>query len=181
MAKKKPDEKDPFLEDPAVMAVWEQAMTPGRGHKRLEPLVGTFEATSEVWMAPGAPTKRGHGVSRQRWVLGGRFLQQIYRGKTMGLPLQGIGYTGYDNAQKRYVGVWMDTMGTGIMHSVGETEPTARKLDFTSTVTDFVTGKTAKLRSIVRIRDRDHHTFEMWSKDPTGKEFRSLRVEYTRR
>ena len=54
-------------------------------------------------MAPGAPPQEGHGTSKHRWALGGRYLEQVYRGKSMGMPMQGLGYTGYDNSAKQYV------------------------------------------------------------------------------
>ena len=34
-------------------------------------------------------------------------------------PFQGLGFTGYDNHPKKYVGVWIDNMTTSIMTSSG--------------------------------------------------------------
>jgi hypothetical protein len=41
-------------------------------------------------------------------VLGGRFVEQRYAGNFMGQPFSGLGYTGYDNYRKKYIGSWMD-------------------------------------------------------------------------
>lgn len=176
--KKKGAGHDP---DAAMMEAWQKSMTPGAGHRRLEPLVGTFETTSKIWMQPGAPPSEGSGVSKHKWVLGGRYIEQSYRGKTMGMPFQGVGYTGYDNVQKKYVGSWMDSMGTGIMTSVGTGKPSAKKMEFESTVADPVTGKNTKFRTIVRVKDNDRHSFEMWGKGPGGKEFRTMLIDYKRK
>jgi hypothetical protein len=29
--------------------------------------------------------------------------------------------------------------------------------------------------------DNDHHTFEMWGPDPTGKVFKMMEIQYTRK
>ena len=119
------------------------------------------------------------GVSEHRFVLGGRYLEQVYRGTSMGMPFEGIGYTGYDNAQRKYVGTWMDTFGTGLMNSVGVGRPKDDEIGFLSEVID-PTGKPVRFDCKIRIRDRDHHSFEMWTKAPSGRRYRAMLVEYTR-
>ncbi len=171
----------PAGSEEAMMAAWQRAMTPGKGHARLEPLVGKFDVSVKLWMQPGAPPSEGSGTSTQKWILGGRYLQQTYRGKSMGMPFQGVGHTGFDNAVNKYVGTWMDTMGTGIMTSIGTGKPTARKIEFDSNMVDPMTGQQVTLRSIIRIKDQNRNSFEMWGKGPDGKEFRTMIIEYKRR
>jgi len=64
-------------------------------------------------MSPEAAPHKGSGTSENSWVLGGRYLQQIFRGEADGQPFDGISYTAYDNFKKKYVGTWIDTMGPG--------------------------------------------------------------------
>lgn len=180
-AKKTKSRRAPAVNEAASMAAWERAMTPADGHKRLDPLVGTFETKISFWMAPGAPPNVGTGISDHRWVLGGRYVEQVYRGTSMGMPFEGIGYTGYDNARQKYVGTWMDSMGTGIMNSVGSGKPSDKEIPFSSTSFEPARGKQIAFRSVVRISDRNRHSYEMWTKAPNGKEFQTLRVEYTRK
>jgi len=177
-SKKGAKPKDPQAE---MMAVWQKAMTPGKGHDRLEPLVGKFDVDVKIWMQPGAPPSEGGGTSTHKWILGGRYLQQTYRGKSMGMPFQGVGYTGFDNALQKYVGSWMDTMGTGIMTSVGSGKPTAKKIEFESKMVDPMSGNECTMRSIIRIKDKNRNSFEMWAKGPDGKDFRTMIIEYARR
>jgi hypothetical protein len=162
-----------------MMAQWQAAMTPAAGHKRLVPMVGTFRARTEFVMAPGIPPQVHEGTSENRFVLGGRYLEQTYRGTAMGMPFEGIGYTGYDNPSKRHVGTWMDTFGTGLMISVGTGRPTDQKMTF---VTEAIepSGRKIVFDSIIKVKDRDHHTYEMWTKAPNGKRFRNMLVEYVR-
>jgi len=172
----------PKAPDPEkMMAAWQAAMTPADGHRRLEPIVGTFDARTTFWMSPGAPPDASDGTSEHRWVLGGRYVEQAYRGTAMGMPFEGIGYTGYDNVQRKYVGSWMDNMGTGIMNSVGKGKATDDKMTFTGRMHDPLNRKEVELDMVLKVRDRDHHTFEMFGRSPDGKRFRSMLIEYTRR
>ena len=36
------------------------------------------------------------------------------------MTFKGTGIEGYDNGKKKFVGTWMDNMGTGIMMSEGD-------------------------------------------------------------
>ena len=167
------------MSEEAMMAQWQAAMTPSAGHASLTPMVGTWRTTTTFTMAPGAPAQVHGGTSVHRFVLGGRYLEQLYKGMAMGMPFEGIGYTGYDNVQKRYVGMWMDTFGTGLMSSVGVGRPTDEKIDFVAEAIE-PSGKKKVFESIVRIRDHEHHSYEMWTKGPNGKKFRAMLVEYER-
>ena len=167
------------MSEEAMMAQWKQAMTPAAGHARLMPMVGTWKAKTTFTMAPGAPEQTHGGTSVHRMVLGGRYLEQIYKGMSMGMPFEGIGYTGYDNVQKRYVGTWMDTMGTGVMNSVGVGLPTDERLDFVAEAIE-PSGNKKVFDAIVRIRNHEHHSYEMWTKGPNGKSYRVMLVEYER-
>jgi hypothetical protein len=165
----------------AMMAACMEAATPGKGHRSLEPLVGSWSAKTTFWMAPDAPAWICTGTSEHRWVLGGRYLRQEFRGAGEGGPFEGIGYTGYDNGQQKFVGTWMDSMGTGIMASEGAGKPTSTRIAFTSKYFDPASKKEVLFDSLIRVQDRDHHTYEMWTLAPNGKRFRTMVAEYTRR
>jgi hypothetical protein len=173
--KKKPAASD----EQAQMEAWQRTMTPGPGHARFEPMVGTWTAKTTMTMGPGAPKMVSEGVSDHRLILGGRYLEQHYRGTAMGMPFEGRGYTAYDNARGRYVGTWMDTFGTGMMHSVGSGKPSAKRMDFEAESHD-PSGKRMKFDCALKVRDKDHHTYEMWTKAPGGKRYRCMLIEYTR-
>ena len=169
------------MDDKAMMEAWMQVATPGAGHKALEPVVGTWDAKITMWMAPGAPPQESTGTSESMWVLDGRFVEQRYEGNFMGQPFSGVGYTGYDNYKKKYVGTWMDTMGTMIMVSQGDADSTGKTLSMTSTIDDIITGKPASIKSEIKIMGPDHHLMEMWGPDPTGKQFKTMEIHYTRK
>ena len=175
----KTSDQAPAMDDKAMMDAWMKVATPGEGHKWLEPVVGTWDAKITMWMAPGAPPQESTGTSENKWVLGGRFVEQRYEGNFMGQPFSGIGYTGYDNYKKKYVGTWMDTMGTMMMVSQGDAA--GKTLSMTSTIDDVMTGKPTNVKSEIKIADADHHVMEMWGPDPAGKQFKTMEIRYTRK
>lgn len=164
-----------------MMKAWTAVASPGEAHKKLEPTVGSFTLKTKFWMDPGKPADETAGTSETKWVLGGRFVEQHVEGTAMGQPFTGVGYTGYDNYKKKYVGTWMDSMGTMIMNSTGTADPSGKKFTFWSTIDDVMMKKTVKVKSVLTITDNDHHLFEMWSPGPDGKLFRNLEIQYTRK
>jgi hypothetical protein len=164
-----------------MMKAWMAAATPGEAHKKLEPFVGSFTVKTKMWMDPSKPPEETGGTSENKWVLGGRFIEQRVEGTAMGQPFTGIGYTGYDNYKKKYIGSWADSMGTMMMTSTGTADASGKKFTFWSMVDDVVMKKTMKVKSEATIVDVDHQTYEMWSPGPDGKMFKSLEVQYTRK
>jgi hypothetical protein len=86
--------KEPPM-DPAMMEAMMKAATPGEGQKKLDAFVGTWDTKISFWMAPGTDAMVHSGTSKNRWILGGRALEQSFSGSMMGAPFEGIGYTGY--------------------------------------------------------------------------------------
>ena len=168
-------------EQPAAMEAWMKVATPGEGHKVLEPMIGSWNVKSTSWEAPGAPPQEGSGTAEDSWVLGGRFVREDFQGEFGGMKFQGLGYTGYDNFRKKYVGTWMDTMGTTFMVMTGTADPSGKVLTATSTMDDVVTGKPMKLRTVTRIVDANKHVMEMYGPDRSAKEFKMMELVYTRK
>jgi len=178
-----------FADDPkakagpsqAEMEAMMKAATPGDAHKKLNAMAGTFNADVKMWMQPGAPPSGGTGVAENSWALDGRFLQQNFTGNFMGMPFSGVGYTGYDNIKKKYIGTWMDTMTTSMMISTGTANADGKSYTFTSSMDDPMTGKASPVKETVTVVDDDHHTLEMWSPGPDGKMFKMMEIAYTRK
>lgn len=167
------------MDEAAMMAQWQTAMTPSAGHARLMPMVGTWRAKTTFTMAPGAPEQVSDGTSVHRLVLGGRYLEQVYKGASMGMPFEGMGFTGFDNVQQKYVGVWMDVFGTGMMRSLGTGKPTDEKIEFICEAIE-PSGQKRVFDATVKIKGHDHHSYEMWTNGPDGKPYRVMLIEYER-
>jgi hypothetical protein len=168
-------------EQKAAMEAMMKAATPGDAHKKLAPIVGTFTCVVKMYAQPGAPPTGGGGVSDNTWALDGRFVEQHFTGTFMGMPFSGIGFTGYDNIKKKYVGTWMDTMTTSMMISSGTAEADGKSYTFTSSMDDPMTGKTSPIKETMTIVDDDHNTLEMWGPGPDGKMFKMMEIAYSRK
>lgn len=164
----------------AAMEAMMKAGTPGPEHKKLESMAGTWDAKVKMWMKPGAAPEESAGTSEAKSIMGGRYLEEKFEGTAMGQPFTGQGLTGYDNVQKKYVGTWADSMGTGIMTSTGKADASG-KMNMTGTMWDPMTGKMSTVKEVMTFVDDDHHKFEMWGAGPGGKNFKMLEIEYTRR
>ncbi|MDQ6801587.1 MAG: DUF1579 domain-containing protein [Acidobacteriota bacterium] len=168
-------------EEKAAMDSMMKAAAPGEMHKKLAGMVGKWSATVKMYAQPGAPAQVSNGTSENKMVLGGRWVQETFNGSFMGMPFSGIGYTGYDNMKKQYVGTWMDTMSTSMMQSAGTADASGKTFEFNSTMDDPMTGKSVAMKSTVTVADNNHHTMEMWAPAPDGKMFKMMEINYTRK
>ena len=165
--------------DAAMMEAMMKAATPGDAHKSLNAYIGTWNAKVSSWMAPGADPMVMEGVSENKWVMGGRYVEQRFSGNFMGMPFEGVGYTGYDNVKKQYWGTWIDNMSTGMMMTTGKWDGKAWVL--TGTMPDPMTGADMAVTNKLIITDADHHTMEMWTPAPDGKTFKMMEIVYSRK
>jgi hypothetical protein len=173
------DPKKPDM-DPAMMDAMMKAGQPGDAHKALNPFVGKWNTKVTFWMMPGSDPMVTTGMSENKWVMGGRYLEQRFNGTMMGAPFEGMGVTGYDNVKKQYWGTWMDNMSTGMMSSTGSASSDGKTFTFTATMADPMTGKDASSEEKITIVDANHHTMEMWGAGPDGKNFKMMEIQYTR-
>jgi hypothetical protein len=84
----------------------------------------------------------------------------------------------YDNVKKKFVGSWIDNMGTGIMFSKGTYDPTTKTFTYTSEF-EAIPGVQQKIREVIKVTDKDHHTLE-WYEDRGGTEVKTMEIAYTR-
>ena len=163
----------------AKMEAWARAMAPGEPHTALAELAGDWRYVVTFWEEPGTPPATYKGLATKTMILGGRFLQEEISGEPTDHPFKGFGITGYDNVTKQYVGMWLDNHNTGISSSTGQRDSKGVQT-FQSSFSDPATGKTVRKRSVARVVDRDHHTYESFVTMPDGKEWLHMRIEYTR-
>jgi hypothetical protein len=178
-AKKKSADKMPSQEE--MMKRWEAAMTPGDAHKSLEAFVGTWNVEAKVWMnGPKGEPSVSKGSAEYKMALGGRYLQQEFSGEMMGQPMNGVGYTGYDNFRKKYVSFWIDNMGTAMSTMEGKME--GNTLTMWGKMDEPSTGeKDKKVKYVTRVVDKDKHVFESYDVAAYGEKQPVMVITYTRK
>ena len=154
-----------------------QSMAPGEMHKKLAKMAGDWTFTNKMWMAPGQPPQESTGTMHAETILGGRYVQSVWKGSMMGEPFEGRATEGYDNVSKQLVSSWVDNMGTGIMVSTGSCEDGGKKCTTTGTFSDPMTGGPSTMRSVVTWLDDNSFKNEMYGKDPaSGQEYKMMEI-----
>ncbi len=179
--KAKDGKKMPSQEE--MMKRWQESMTPGDAHKKLEVFVGSWDAEVKTWMSgPGTEPAVSKGTSEQTMSLGGRFLQQTYTGEMMGQPMNGVGYTGYDNFKKKYISFWIDNMSTAMSHLEGSIDKDGKVITMWGTMDEPMTGeKGKKVKYVTRVIDNDKHLFEVYDVTSWGEKTPVMVIAYTRK
>jgi hypothetical protein len=154
---------------------------PGPEHKLFQQDAGTWDATVEMFTAPGAPPMVSKGVETNTIGCGGLCLISDFKGEVApGQAFHGHGTSAWDPGKKKYVGTWTDSLSTGI--AVGESTYDAA----TKTTTGWMegpdmTGAVTKSKAVVEYKDADTRVFTMYQKGPDGKEVPGMKISYKRR
>src|SRR5262245_8651062 len=160
----------------AAVAEMEKLAAPGPPHERLKAMEGNWKAVQKTWLGPGEPTI-GEGVSENRMILGGRFLEQRYKGTFQGRPYEGYGLTGYDNKKNVYTTMWVDTWNTSTMTGEGTMDASGDLV--TRTSADGPDGKPAEYRMVTHTADASRMVFSLYVTS-NGQEQLTMEITYTR-
>jgi hypothetical protein len=166
-----------------MMKKWKDAMTPGEPHALLAEMAGTWDTETKYWMGgPGSEPSVTKGTSKMTMILGGRFLQQEMTGEMMGMPMNGIGITGYDNFKKKYVGFWIDNMGTAMFTMEGELDKDGKTCTYWGLMDEPTTGeRNKKVKYTVTMVDNERHVFRIYDPPAYGEKDPVVEMVYTRR
>jgi hypothetical protein len=171
----------PKMDQQAMMEMMEKMGAPGPNHAMLAKMAGDWNFTIKWSMDPSQPMQESKGTATYTTLMDGRFCQEQVNGDMMGRPFNGMGLTGYDNAQKKYVGTWIDNMGTGMMTSQGTPDASGNVVNWKGQSADPMTGKAMTHRMVSRFVDDNHMTYEMFGPGPTGKEYKMMEIAYERK
>ena len=178
MAKDKKSEKQ--MDPQSMMELYMQLATPGEPHKLFASLAGSWTTTTKEWMEPGKPPTESTGSADMKMLLDGRFLYQEFNSQMMGQPFSGIGIDAYDNLRKRYVTVWLDTMGTGIFLMEGTASTDGKTITLKGQHGEPGGGQMTH-RAVWKIVDNNTQTFDMFGTHGHGKEMKMLEITYSRK
>jgi hypothetical protein len=168
-------------EEQAMMAKMQERTTPNEKHKVLEALAGSWNYKGSFWMDPAQPPEVMTGVSDNKMIYGGRFLEQKISSTWQGQTFEGMSLTGYDLVRGEYISFWMDNMGTGIMDASGQYDAATKTLTTECTFSCPMTGEKDRWsRSETKFVDADNYVYTSYSRDQDGKEWKSMEIAYYR-
>jgi len=178
LAKDKKSEKQ--MDPQAMMETYKKLATPGEPHKLFASLAGSWTTKTKEWMEPDKPPMESTGSAEMKMLLDGRFLQQVFTGDMMGQPYSGVGISAYDNLRKRYVTMWIDSMGTGIFTMEGTASADGKTITLEGQHAELGGGQMTH-RAVWKIVDSNTQTFDMYGTHEHGKEMKMMEITYTRK
>lgn len=166
-----------------AMKKWMEAIKPGESHKLLNAFVGSWETATSIWMqGPGVPPTVTKGSAEVKWALGGRYIQQETKGEMMGQPMNGIGFTGYDNINKKFISFWIDDISTAMFNSEGGFDQAGKVLTTYGKMDEPMTGEHDKnVKYVWRIVSADKLIFEVHDLVIGEPNTKVVEVAYTRK
>jgi hypothetical protein len=177
---------------PNPQEMMKQMMEMGKlneNHKLLSSLDGNWTYNIKMWMNPdpNAAPQQSKGTATRKSVMGGRFVVMDVTGK-MQMPdetgkmkdvqFKGMGVEGYDNVKQKFVGSWIDNMGTAIQFSEGSYDPATKTLTYASEI-EMMGGMKMPVREVIKLTDKDHMTLE-WYETHGGQEKKTMEIAYAR-
>ena len=154
----------------ARMEAMERAAKPGKHHEHLNLLVGEWEGTFRMWMAPDTAAMEVTGTVVRTWIMDGRYIKE----NVSGTGFEGLGFIGYNNVDGQYEVVWMENFATAIMFETGWYDPDEKTMHFSGTRRDAETGKVIRTASKMDLSSPDHHKFVAWTVGPDGRRYKSF-------
>ena len=151
-------------------------MKPGPNHQKLAATSGEWKESIVMWMSPDAPPVKYAANCVISMILDGRYQEAIHSGNFDGMEFYGHGIIGYDNAIRKYVSIWYDNMGTGIMYTEGTYDEKAQTITFTGEMVDPMLRKKVKVREVLTLKSDNEQMFEMYVTPPDGKEYKSMEI-----
>jgi len=158
-------------------------------HKLLSEMDGNWNYTIKMWMNPdpNAKPQESKGTATRKSIMNGRYVAMDVTGKMQmpgqdgkmkDVPFKGMALEGYDNIKKKFIGSWIDNMGTGIQFSEGTYDPSTKTFTYTSEM-EPVPGMKTQAREVLKIADNNHMLLE-WYENHGGQEKKTMEINYIR-
>jgi hypothetical protein len=190
--KKEQPQMPPGMEQPdmaTMMKKWMATTSPGPQHKWLDKFVGKWKCTSRMWMDPSMPPMESPGTAEIRWVLEGRWLLQDQKGEMImpdaqgnmkKVPMNGMGFTGFDRFRKLYVGNWCSSVSTAMLPMSGTVDPSGKVLTMYGEMDEPMLDMVARqVKYVTRWETDDKFVFEVYDL-AAGDNHKVVEVTYER-
>ncbi|HTF88778.1 MAG TPA: DUF1579 family protein [Planctomycetota bacterium] len=164
------------------MARWIATCKPTAAHARLKELLGKYDSTARLWMAPGSPPMESKGTAEVTWLHEGKWLQQKWTGEIMGQKTSGTAILGYDNFKERYVCMMVDSLQTTMNSASGHFDASGDNLTLWGMMDEPMTPEQDKqVKYVYRGFGKDRFVFELHDMMIGETNTRVYEVEYVRK
>lgn len=170
-----------FVAYTAQMAPLRADQGAGPDHERLNALVGEWQAAIKLWKSPDGEPSVLSGTATRRWVLGGRFLEDIAENETSsGGQFISLGYLGYDRQTRLYERFWMTDTATRVFFERGRYDPDDNLIRLQGAETR-PSGVAISTVSEIKLISPDQHVFTAYVTGPSGVRWKQLEIVYTKK
>ena len=162
---------------------------PGENHKLLAEMAGSWSYTMKMMMDPTtSKPSESKGTATRKAIFDGRyftcdvsgkFQMPGKDGKPVDMNFKGKATEGYDNVKKKFISSWIDNMSTMMMNSEGTYDADTKTFTYNAQC-EMMPGMPVKMREVIKVVDKDHHTFEMYEDRGAG-ETKTMEINYTRK
>jgi len=147
-----------------VSAFAQEPTKPGPEHEWLKKMEGTWTTTMKFG---GMESK---GTATYKMELGGLWLTSAMESELFGQKFSGRGFDGYDVLKKKYIGIWVDSMGTAPVLTEGTYDKEKETLTMTGTGPGM-DGAATKYKSTSEYVNDDTMNFTMYIGDTKEPSF----------
>ncbi|MDX2131472.1 MAG: DUF1579 family protein [Planctomycetota bacterium] len=170
--------------DPSQTALVElgQFGMPNDNHFRFGlDTMGRWTTVTTWWPAPDAQPMTTTGEATFTLVdgMGGKFVRQEFRNTDQNQKFVGNAIYGFNNATNQYESVWFDSAASHMIVSHGVRADDG-SISFTGAFVDPRDGLRKTTRTVLSWQGKTTMTSESFDTTSDGREFRNLRVVYTR-
>lgn len=171
---------DDSAADPeAIEQLFAEYAKPGLQHQLLGLLAGEWDVEVKTFMPDPENPEVSAGTASYEVLMGGRYVRQNFESEIHGENFHGMQIKGFDNALQKYVGSWIDNMGTGIMRSTGTVS--AETGIMTETGESSSPLGTISYRMITVPENANAFSFTMHMTMPGAPEQKVMELHYTRK
>jgi hypothetical protein len=110
----------------------------------------------------------------------GRYQESVHNGTFNGMPFEGRGLMGYDNASGKFFSSWIDNMSTGMMYTTGTFDPKSQSLELRGEIVDPVSKKVSKIREVIYFKADNEQLHETYTTPAGGTEYKSMEIRMVR-
>lgn len=157
-----------------IIGLAQEPPKPGPEFDHLKSLVGTWEA------AVKSPAGDSKGTMTYKMELGGLWLVGNFEGEFGGQKFEGKGLDTYDATKKKYVSIWIDSMGTSPMTTEGTFDKDTKTMTMTGDMAG-PDGKPTKVKTVTTLKDKDNVVMLMYMGGKEGKGEEMMTITYTKK
>jgi hypothetical protein len=152
-------------------------MGPSPEQKKLEPLVGEWEAKITMHGPMPAESK---GVETNRMICGGKWMESVFQGEIMGMPFEGRSLMGWDAEKKAYAGIWIDNMGPAMTSMQGTWSEADKGVVWAYESKDMA-GQSGTNRNVETMPDANTRVAKFYFTPEGGAETMTMEIHYKRK